>query len=103
MAACVVVSNFSNPLGFSMSDARKQALVELLAARGIPLIEDDVYGELGFGVNRPSVAKAWDAAGGVTARQVTPGSAAAKAGIEPGDVLQAVNGAPVARATDAGR
>ncbi|WP_455384357.1 aminotransferase-like domain-containing protein [Acidihalobacter prosperus] len=65
VAACVVVSNFSNPLGFCMSDARKQALVALLGARGIPLIEDDVYGELGFGVNRPSVAKSWDADGGV--------------------------------------
>ncbi len=65
VAACVVVSNFSNPLGFSMSDARKQALVNLLAARGIPLIEDDVYGELCFGVSRPSVAKSWDVDGGV--------------------------------------
>jgi two-component system NtrC family sensor kinase len=45
----------------------------------------------------------WDAAGGVTARQVTPGSAAAKAGIQPGDVLHAIDGAPVARATDVTR
>ncbi|APZ43199.1 PLP-dependent aminotransferase family protein [Acidihalobacter ferrooxydans] len=65
VAACVVVSNFSNPLGFCMSEARKQALVKLLSARGIPLIEDDVYGELGFGLSRPGVAKAWDAAGDV--------------------------------------
>jgi two-component system, NtrC family, sensor kinase len=45
----------------------------------------------------------WDAAAGVTARQVTPGSAAAKAGIEPGDVLVAIDGAPVTRATDVTR
>ncbi len=45
----------------------------------------------------------WDAAAGVTARQVTPGSAAAKAGIEPGDVLVAISGAPVTRATDVTR
>lgn len=45
----------------------------------------------------------WDTAAGVVARQIAPGSAAAKAGIEPGDVLIAVNGAPVTRATDVTR
>jgi two-component system NtrC family sensor kinase len=42
----------------------------------------------------------WDAAAGVTARQVTPNSSAAKAGIQPGDVLVAIDGAPISRATD---
>jgi two-component system NtrC family sensor kinase len=45
----------------------------------------------------------WDAAAGVAARQVTPGSAAANAGIEPGDVLLSVDGARVTRATDVAR
>lgn len=57
VAACVLVPNFSNPLGYCMSDDRKRALVELLAQRGIPLIEDDVYGDLGFGNRRPSTCK----------------------------------------------
>lgn len=45
----------------------------------------------------------WDAAAGVTARQVAPDSAAAKAGIEPGDVLVAIDQAPISRATDVTR
>lgn len=52
--ACVVVPNFSNPLGFLMPDAKKRALVNLLGQHGIPLIEDDIYGDLGFGPRRPS-------------------------------------------------
>ncbi|MEK8089270.1 PLP-dependent aminotransferase family protein [Thermithiobacillus plumbiphilus] len=57
VAACVVSPNFSNPLGYCMSDDRKRALVERLAQHGIPLIEDDVYGDLGFGNRRPSTCK----------------------------------------------
>lgn len=57
VAACVVVPNFSNPLGYCMSDTRKRALVELLTQRGIPLIEDDVYGDLSFENRRPSTCK----------------------------------------------
>jgi DNA-binding transcriptional MocR family regulator len=37
--------------------------VKLLAARGVPLIEDDIYGELYFGEERPKVAKAFDEQG----------------------------------------
>lgn len=55
--ACVAVPNFSNPLGYLMPDDRKRALVELLARHGIPLIEDDVYGDLGFEQRRPSTCK----------------------------------------------
>jgi DNA-binding transcriptional MocR family regulator len=46
-----------------MPDAKKQAVVELLAAHDVPLIEDDVYGELYFGSKRPLPAKAWDKKG----------------------------------------
>jgi two-component system NtrC family sensor kinase len=45
----------------------------------------------------------WDASAGVTARQVAPNSAAARAGIEPGDLLLSIDGAPVTRATDVTR
>jgi DNA-binding transcriptional MocR family regulator len=51
--ACVVVPNFSNPLGFCMSDERKRALIALLGRHGVPLIEDDVYGDLGYEQRRP--------------------------------------------------
>ena len=61
--ACWFMTNFQNPLGSLMPDAHKRELVELLARRGIPLIEDDVYGELYFGPRRPLPAKAYDAQG----------------------------------------
>jgi DNA-binding transcriptional MocR family regulator len=61
--ACLFVLNFSNPLGSCMPDANKKELVELLARREIPLIEDDIYGDLCFGPARPRTAKAYDKQG----------------------------------------
>ena len=61
--ACWFMPNFQNPLGSLMPDHRKQAMVELLARHGVPLIEDDVYGELYFGLRRPLPAKAYDRQG----------------------------------------
>ncbi len=61
--ACWLMPNFQNPLGSLMPVENKRRLVELLAARGIPLVEDDVYGELYFGAHRPPPAKAFDKAG----------------------------------------
>jgi len=61
--ACWLMTNFQNPLGSLMPDDRKQALVELLALHDVPLIEDDVYGELYFGSKRPVSAKAFDTKG----------------------------------------
>src|SRR5262245_47297149 len=61
--ACLFVLNFSNPLGSCMADANKKELVELLARREIPLIEDDIYGDLFFGAARPKTAKAYDKQG----------------------------------------
>ncbi|KGF83449.1 GntR family transcriptional regulator [Massilia sp. JS1662] len=62
-AACWIMTNFQNPLGSLMPDEKKRALVDLLAAQGVPLIEDDVYGELYFGARRPLPAKAFDQEG----------------------------------------
>ena len=56
--ACVVVPNYSNPLGFLMPDANKRALVSLLGKHGATLIEDDVYGDLGFDQRRPTTCMA---------------------------------------------
>jgi DNA-binding transcriptional MocR family regulator len=63
--ACLFTLNFSNPLGSCMPDERKEQLVRLLAEREIPLIEDDIYGNLAFGPTRPKVAKAYDKQGWV--------------------------------------
>jgi 2-aminoadipate transaminase len=41
--------NFQNPTGLTLDRARRQALVERCAALGLPVIEDDPYGELRYG------------------------------------------------------
>ena len=61
VAACLLVPTFSNPLGSLMPDEAKKELVLLLARREIPLIEDDIYGDLHFAPSaRPRPAKAFD-------------------------------------------
>ena len=65
VAACWCMTSFQNPLGATMPDARKQALVALLARHRVPLIEDDVYAELHGGSQRPRPAKAFDEEGWV--------------------------------------
>lgn len=56
---------FQNPTGALMSPAKKRALVELLTRHDIPLIENDVYGEMHFDESRPPPAKSWDRTGTV--------------------------------------
>ncbi len=63
VSACLVISNFNNPLGSCMPDDNKRELIDLLTQRDIPLIENDIFGELYFDEERPSVAKAHDRAG----------------------------------------
>jgi len=58
--ALLAMTNFSNPLGSLMPDESKERLAALLALRGIPLVENDIYGELYFGERRPSVVKSWN-------------------------------------------
>lgn len=65
ITACLLMPNLANPLGSTMPDANKKRLVEMLAAREIPLIEDDTYGELSFAAARPCTAKAFDQTGNV--------------------------------------
>ncbi|MDC0831854.1 Transcriptional regulator GntR family domain / Aspartate aminotransferase [Geitlerinema sp. FC II] len=65
IAACVLVSNFSNPLGNVLSDEKKQRLAELAAQYETPIVEDDVYGDLSFEGFRPKAIKAFDRGGWV--------------------------------------
>src|SRR5260370_13475380 len=58
--ACLLSSSFNNPLGCTMSDEKKKAVLELLAKRRIPLIEDDIYGDIYFGEERPRPFMALD-------------------------------------------
>lgn len=61
--ACWLMTNFQNPLGSLMPDAKKRDLVDLLARHDLPLIEDDVYAELYEGAVAPLPAKAYDRRG----------------------------------------
>ncbi len=40
--------NFQNPTGLTLNLARRQALVERCAAVGLPIVEDDPYGDLRY-------------------------------------------------------
>ena len=48
-----VLPNFQNPTGRTMTEARRAALVERAAALGLPLIEDNPYGDLWFDAPPP--------------------------------------------------
>ena len=63
ITACWCMTNFQNPLGSTMSQLRKKALLDLLEKHTVPLIEDDVYGELYFGSVYPAPAKKFDSKG----------------------------------------
>jgi len=65
IAACLLIPNFNNPIGSCMTDEAKKALVELLDRYDVPLVEDDIYGELQFEGDRPKAAKAFDTEGRV--------------------------------------
>ena len=61
--ACLLVPNFSNPIGSCMPDENKRRLVDIITKYNVPLIEDDIYGELYFGKNRPRTCKYYDKTG----------------------------------------
>jgi DNA-binding transcriptional MocR family regulator len=64
-SACWVMTNYQNPFGGSMPETRKQAMAELATRHRLPLIEDDVYGELYYDNHRPTPTKRFDTEGWV--------------------------------------
>lgn len=62
---CLLVPNYNTPLGSCMPDEHKKEVVALLSEHGIPLIEDDIYGDLYFDSHRPKCCKSFDQEGGV--------------------------------------
>lgn len=65
VAAVVLSANFSNPTGSLMPETAKRELVQMAAQYDVPLIEDDVFGDLSFDSDRPRMCKAYDKTGGV--------------------------------------
>jgi len=61
--ACILIPNFHNPLGYTMPDHKKRILVDLVSQKNIPIIEDNIYGDLYFDQIRPSTLKSFDTKG----------------------------------------
>ncbi|CAG9228879.1 Transcriptional regulator, GntR family with aminotransferase domain [Paraburkholderia sabiae] len=61
--ACWFMTTLHQPTGATLSDERKEALVRLLAKHDVPLIEDDVFRELHFGLTPAYPAKRFDSNG----------------------------------------
>ncbi|MDR7379583.1 2-aminoadipate transaminase [Rhodoferax ferrireducens] len=60
-----VLPNFQNPTGRTMTEARRAALVERAAALGLPLVEDNPYGDLWFDAPPPAPLTGRNPDGGV--------------------------------------
>lgn len=65
IAACVVMPTLHNPVGSVMSERAKRDLLSLAGAHDLPIIEDDVYGDLAIDSPRPWPLKAFDQDGRV--------------------------------------
>jgi len=63
--AILLNSSFNNPLGYSYADEKKQAIVDLLESYDIPLIEDDIGGDLAYSGSRPRSIYSFDKNGRV--------------------------------------
>ena len=57
--------NFQNPTGRSMSEARRAALVRAAAETGLPIVEDNPYGDLWFDAPPPAPLTARNPEGGL--------------------------------------
>jgi DNA-binding transcriptional MocR family regulator len=60
VGACLLTANFSNPIGSLMPDENKKRLLQVLEQHGVPLIEDDIYGDLPHEGERPRAVKSFD-------------------------------------------
>jgi DNA-binding transcriptional MocR family regulator len=63
LAAAVLMPNFNNPTGSVTSDDAKREIVEILTGIEVPIIEDDIYGDLHYGSVRPVSMRQFDHAG----------------------------------------
>ncbi|WP_440876285.1 PLP-dependent aminotransferase family protein [Thalassotalea sp. PLHSN55] len=61
--ACLFCTAINNPLGSMMPDYQREMLVQLIEKYDLPLIEDDVYGDLYFGDARPKPAQLYSEKG----------------------------------------
>lgn len=76
--AAVLTPNYNNPNGALWPQAARQALLAACAAAGVPIIEDDVYADLGFAGPRPGTLFARESAAevilcGSISKTISPG------------------------------
>ncbi len=63
--ACLFIPSFNNPLGSCMPLENRKRLAEMVAKANVPLIEDDIYGDLSFQQPRLPPVKSFDHSGNV--------------------------------------
>lgn len=63
--ACLLVSNFNNPTGACLPAEKKKKIAAFAQQHKMPVIEDDIYGDLYFGPRRPDTIKTYDKQGWV--------------------------------------
>lgn len=78
MKAALLVTNFNNPLSSCVPDDHKKEIARLIQEYNIPLIEDDIYGDVYFGSRRPTCCKTYDTSGlvlwcGSVSKTLAPG------------------------------
>ena len=65
VTACVLATNYSNPLGSCIPDDCKIKLANMLEKAGVALIEDDINAELTYESHRPKAIKSYDQTGNI--------------------------------------
>ncbi|MCL1663306.1 PLP-dependent aminotransferase family protein [Elizabethkingia ursingii] len=63
--AVILTPNFHNPTGILMSDDHKKEILCIADQYNIPIIENDIYGDLYFSNSRPGSIKNFDTTGSV--------------------------------------
>ncbi|MGE4554254.1 MAG: aminotransferase class I/II-fold pyridoxal phosphate-dependent enzyme [Desulfovibrionaceae bacterium] len=63
VAAAILNPSYNNPDAALTPDHAKAEIVRILAERGIPLVEDDVSGDLHYGPQRPATCRSFDQSG----------------------------------------
>ncbi len=63
--AILLIPNFNNPLGSCIPDENKREIVRMASQKEIPIIENDVFGELYYSESRPKNLKTYDDEGWV--------------------------------------
>lgn len=65
ISACLIISNFNNPNGITLNNEKKSAIAAFAERVQIPVIDDDIYGDLHFQAQHPTNIKSYDRHGWV--------------------------------------